>query len=162
MEAACRIKRLVWNNLTSFCSLHIVWSIGVLEMEEGGEGGRGKREREEEREGERGKEERKEKGERKRREAGEGREKRGEGKREEERGGERREEGRVGGGELVKEEENQTSVQLIHVHDRYMHVPVSMALDSCVFHWSATSLASGSSGLGADSSPCIESSTVLI
>ena len=40
--------------------------------------------------------------------------------------------------------------------------PVSMALDSCVFHCSATSLARGSSGLGADSRPCMESNTVLI
>ena len=40
--------------------------------------------------------------------------------------------------------------------------PVSMALDSCVFHCSATSLARGSSGLGADNRPCMDSNTVLI
>lgn len=86
MEAACRIKRLVWNNLTSFCSLHIVWSIGVLRR--GGRGGRkeereeGERERREEgggkeRGGERG-EERKEGGEREEREGKRGRNKGGE------------------------------------------------------------------------------------
>ena len=40
--------------------------------------------------------------------------------------------------------------------------PVSMALDSFTFHCSATSLARGSSGLGALNRAWIESSTVLI
>lgn len=41
-------------------------------------------------------------------------------------------------------------------------LPVSMACASLVFHWSATSLARGSSGFGALSSACIESNTVRI
>ena len=50
-----------------------------------------------------------------------------------------------------------------HLHWKEVVVePVSMALDSFFFHCSATSFARGSSGLGADSKACMESSTVLI
>ena len=41
-------------------------------------------------------------------------------------------------------------------------LPVSIALASFAFHCSATSLANGSSGLGALSNACIESNTVRI
>lgn len=46
--------------------------------------------------------------------------------------------------------------------DKPQSQPVLIAVVSLVFHCSATSLANGSSGLGALSKACIESKTVLI